>query len=316
MTPAEPPPEPVEPAADSPALADPPAALAHSASEQPALSEQDASFLHYLAKGRARRERRRRRLRVAVATLVVGASVLAAGLFWTRHQRPPIATRIIEPPEVKPWQSVESRAARPDAPAQSEGRTALSTEAPARPAPSPPAVSPPASPRTSEALRSAPTPVAPASPPATSTPAPAASPPAPGTPRLPEATAPAGRLMHVSYQPHERLKRVHAGDAKEAVFELFGTAFERQSGSLVRIEGMRLRARGRSAQHARVEVAEVRITDAVAAGSSLYWFLFGDDRLIAWGRAEEWPVATARYQVEIEYQPDPTPAGRRSGDRS
>ena len=66
---------------------------------------------------------------------------------------------------------------------------------------------------------------------------------------------------------------------------------------------MRLRASGRSAQHAQVEVAEVRITDAAAAGS-LYWFLFGDGRLIAWGRAKDWPVAVARYQVEIEYQPD------------
>jgi len=96
---------------------------------------------------------------------------------------------------------------------------------------------------------------------------------------------------------------VRAGDAKETVFELFGTRVERRNGSLVQVDGMRLRASGRSAQHAQVEVAEVRIADAAAAGS-LYWFLFGDNRLIAWGRAKEWPVAVARYQVEIEYQPD------------
>jgi len=119
----------------------------------------------------------------------------------------------------------------------------------------------------------------------------------------PAATALARRVPDVSYQPSERLETVHAGDAKETVFELFGTRVERRSGSLVQVEGMRLRASGRSAQHALVEVAEVRITDAVAT-SSLYWFLFGDGRLIAWGRAKEWPVAAARYQVEIVYQPD------------
>src|SRR5215470_4667470 len=117
------------------------------------------------------------------------------------------------------------------------------------------------------------------------------------------ATAPARRVPDVSYQPSERLETVHAGDAKETVFELFGTRVERRSGSLVQVEGMRLRASGRSGQHALVEVAEVRITDAVATGS-LYWFLFGDGRLIAWGRAKEWPGAAARYQVEIVYQPD------------
>jgi hypothetical protein len=128
------------------------------------------------------------------------------------------------------------------------------------------------------------------------------------------AAAPAARVADVSYQPRERLATVRAGDAKEAVFELFGTAFERRSGALVRIEGMRLRASGRSSQHAQVEVAEVRIADTGAG--NLYWFLFGDGRLVAWGRPDEWSIATARYQVEIEYQPDPSPAGRRSADRS
>ena len=252
MTPAEPPPEPVEPAADSP-------------SEQPVWSEQDAVFLHYRAQSRARRERRRRQLRIAVGTLVVGAGLLTAVLFWTRHQRPPIATRTIEPPA---------------APAP-----VASTAAPPAASPAPPVAE----------IRPVP-PIAPPTPPVASTPAPVAS------------------VTDVSYQPRERLKSVHDGDTKETVFELFGTAFERRKGSLVRIEGIRLRASGRSALHAQVEVADVRISDAVAAGS-LYWFLFGDGRLIAWGRAEEWPVATARHQVNIEYQPDPTPAGRRSADR-
>jgi len=239
MTPAERPPEPVEPTADSSTLAD------------PELSEQEAAVLQYVAKRHARREQRRRKRRIVVGTLVVGACLLTAGLFWSRHQRPPITTEIdrdaflkglqIVQNIVEPHQTLPMLANRPDA--------------------SPPAVTPPA------------------------------------------ATAPAPRVPDVSYQPSERLESVHAGDAKETVFELFGTRVERGSRSLVQVEGMRLRASGRSAQHAQVEVAEVRITDAVATGS-LYWFLFGDGRLIGWGRAKEWPVAAARYQVEIEYQPD------------
>jgi cytoskeletal protein RodZ len=330
MTPPEPAPESLEPAGS----AEPPTALAETLPEQPASSEQYVVFLHHRAQGRARRERRRRQLRIAVGTLVAGAWLLTAVLFWTRHQRTPIATRIVEPPAAPAWQSVESRAARRDAPAS--------------PAPSPPAVTPPASPRASTAPRPATTPVAPTSPPpAASTPTPPAESPTIAARPVPPAAAPApspvvatpapsaarvtaspvpptppalvatpgARVSAVSYQPRERLASVHAGDPKETVFELFGTVFERRNGSLVRVEGMRLRATGRSSQHAQVEVAEVRINDTTAAGN-LYWFLFGDDRLIAWGRAEDWPLATARYQVDIEYHPDPASAGRRSADRS
>ena len=116
------------------------------------------------------------------------------------------------------------------------------------------------------------------------------------------------------YQPRGRLTTIRAGDAKEAVFELFGTTIERRNGSLVRIEGMRLRATGRSPHHAQVEVAEVRIGDTAAG--SLYWFLFGDGRLVAWGQPEEWAAATGRYQVEIKYQPNPSPTRPRTADHS
>ena len=116
------------------------------------------------------------------------------------------------------------------------------------------------------------------------------------------------------YHPRGRLTTIRAGDAKEAVFELFGTAIEDRNGSLVRIEGMRLRATGRSPHHARVEVAEVRIGDTAAG--SLYWFLFGDGRLVAWGRPEEWAAAAGRYQVEIDYRPKPSPTRPRSADHS
>ena len=256
MTPAEPP-EPVEPAGPPERSPAPPES-----------SEQYAVFLRYRARGRALRERRGRQLRIAVGALVAGACLLTAVLFWTRHQRPPVTARTIEPPAVLSRESAESPAAQLD-PSAAQDRAAATTKEPARPESTPSSTPPPSS---------------------TPTPKPTPTPLATG----------------VSYQPRERLTTVRAGDAKEAVFELFGTAIERRNGSLVRIEGMRLRATGRSPQHAQVEVAEVRIADP--ASGSLYWFLFGDGWLVAWGRPEEWAVATGRYQIEIDYQPDPSPA--------
>jgi hypothetical protein len=97
---------------------------------------------------------------------------------------------------------------------------------------------------------------------------------------------------------------VRPGDAKHKIFELFATAFEQRIGSLVRIDGMRLRASGRSPHYAQVEVAEVKIADT-AAGTP-YWFLFGDGLLLAWGPPEEWSAASGRYQLEIDYRPNPS----------
>ena len=223
-------------------------------------SEQYAAFLQYRARGRAQRQRRQRRLRIAGGAFVAGAGLLTAVLFWTRHQRPPVPPRTIEPPAV----------VQGDPPAAGKERAGALTEAPGGPGSAPP----------------------------TPTPAPASPPLATG----------------VMYHPRDRLTTIRAGDAKEAVFELFGTAIERRNGSLVRIEGMRLRATGRSPHHARVEVAEVRIGDTAAG--SLYWFLFGDGRLVAWGRPEEWVAATGRYQVEIDYRPKPSPTRPRTADHS
>ena len=122
------------------------------------------------------------------------------------------------------------------------------------------------------------------------------------------AAAPMPPTESVSYQPRERLTTVRPGDAKHKIFELFATAFEQRIGSLVRIDGMRLRASGRSPHYAQVEVAEVKIADT-AAGTP-YWFLFGDGLLLAWGPPEEWSVASGRYQLEIDYRPDPSRARR------
>ena len=288
MTPAESP-EPLEPA-------DPP-----EPSPAPESSEQYALFLHYRERGRARRERRRRQLRIAVGALVAGAWLLTAVLFWTRHQRPPVTTRIIEPPAMLSQESGNPRTAQPEPSAARKDGAPAATEAPPRPGPAPSSTPPPASTAARASARTPPTIKAPTTAPSTA----AAPTPAP---------APTQRATGVRYQPRERLRTVRTGDAKDAVFELFGTAFERRNGSVVRIEGMRLRARGRSPQHAQVEVAEVRIADTAAG--SLYWFLFGDGRLVAWGRPDEWAVATGRHQVEIDYQPDLSPAGRRSADHS
>jgi hypothetical protein len=117
-------------------------------------------------------------------------------------------------------------------------------------------------------------------------------------------------LASVSYHPQGRLASIHAGDTKDKVFGLLATSFERQNGSLVRVEGIRLRSSARSPRHAHVEIAEARIAEAAAA--TPYWFLFGDERLLAWGRPEEWAATAGRYQVESTYTPD---ASRGSLDR-
>jgi hypothetical protein len=101
-------------------------------------------------------------------------------------------------------------------------------------------------------------------------------------------------------QPSERLTAIRPGDAKERVFDLFGSTIEREKDTLVRIDGMRLRATGRSPDHPQLEVADVEIAEN--GGARRYWFLFGEGRLIAWGRPEEWRATAARLQLEVEYR--------------
>jgi hypothetical protein len=104
----------------------------------------------------------------------------------------------------------------------------------------------------------------------------------------------------VRYPPRERLDAVQPGDPKERVFELFGRTVERHNGTLIRTEGMLLRASGQSPDHGRIEVAEVGIDGKEAV--TPYWFLFGDGRLVAWGRPEEWAAAASRYRLDVEYR--------------
>src|SRR6202008_4246974 len=110
-------------------------------------------------------------------------------------------------------------------------------------------------------------------------------------PRTPATSpeAPRPSTVSVRHHPRERLAAIHAGDMKERVFDLFGSTVERQDGTLARIDGMRLRAKGRSPDHPQVEVADVEVAENGRA--QRYWFLFGEGALLAWGRPDEWPGA-------------------------
>jgi hypothetical protein len=273
-----------------------PAVEPESPAPPPESAEQYALFLHYRERGRARRQRRRRQLRVALGALVAVTGLLTAVTLWARHQgRSQVAEEVVAPLAVPSTDTLESAAPRSGAPGTPTPATPPSPVAPSPRVKTPPAV--PASPPVDRPAL--------ARPPAPPQPSPAPTPPA---------ASPVPRVASVSYQPRERLSTVRTGDGKEAVFELFGTMYEGRNGSVVRIDGMRLRASGRSPQHAQVEVAEVRIADTGVA--SLYWFLFGDGRLIEWGRPDEWDVATARHQLEIDYQPGRPATDQRSADSS
>jgi hypothetical protein len=198
-----------------------------------------------------------------------------------------------EPPAVRPEPPAAPKPAIPAPPAP----RAVAT----KPAPAPGASAPleAAAPPSRAAARSR------ELPPRTALPvrSPAIAPPAP-TP------APPSPLASVGYHPQGRLTSIQVGDTKDKVFGLLATSFERQNGSLMRIEGIRLRASARSPRHARVEIAEARIGET--SGAARYWFLFGDERLLAWGRPDEWKAAAGRFQVESAYAPD---ASRSAAER-
>ena len=101
-----------------------------------------------------------------------------------------------------------------------------------------------------------------------------------------------------------RLARLQAGQAKDQVFALFGSTFVARGGKIVEIQGMRLRATARPAGRARLEIGEVSLADE-RGRQTLYWFLFADGRLQAWGRPEQWDAAAARHGVDLPYRPSP-----------
>jgi hypothetical protein len=122
---------------------------------------------------------------------------------------------------------------------------------------------------------------------------------APRSPTTPS-EGPRPSTVSVRYQPRQRLAAVHTGDMKERVFDLFGGTVKHQDGTLVRIDGMRLRAKGRSPDHPQVEVADVEVAENGRV--QRYWFLFGGGTLMAWGRPNEWSVTAKHYQLEIDYR--------------
>lgn len=290
-------------------------------------SEEEALFQH-LRRYRAREGRRRPgRSILATGTVVAGAVLLVIVTVgpWARPAAPP--------PEIPAPAPPASGAPAPDTPHVEArvGPDAPRMDAPAAPAPRPietpaerqppegaaPPVPPgaraeaadgPDAPRSEPPVaRVASQPPAPAAPPSAVTtrghagPTVASSPPTP----TPVRTS-AREAATVRYQPRERLAAVSAGDPKERIFDRFATTFEERDGAVLRIDGMRWRANGRSPHHAHVEVADVVLADA--GSGRVHWFLFGDGRLLAWGRPEEWPAAARRHDVETDYRPAATGA--------
>jgi hypothetical protein len=121
-------------------------------------------------------------------------------------------------------------------------------------------------------------------------------------PRQPAADAepPKPIAVAVRPQPSERLTAIHIGDSKERVFDLFGSTVQHQKETVIRLDGMRLRATGRSPDHPKLEVADVEVGDNGKA--QRYWFLFGEGYLIAWGRPDDWRSTASRLQLEMEYR--------------
>ncbi len=124
---------------------------------------------------------------------------------------------------------------------------------------------------------------------------------APATPSESTASPDAPKLAHHSAR---HLASLRAGQSKDEVFGMFGSMFARQDQTIVEIQGMRLRATGQSAGGARIEIGEVSLTDA-SGRETLYWFLFSDGRLLAWGRPEQWAAAATRYGIDLQYRPAP-----------
>jgi hypothetical protein len=119
-------------------------------------------------------------------------------------------------------------------------------------------------------------------------------------------TKTADRAAMVAYHSPKAITSIREGQSKDAVFELFGTAFLSQGGKIVELQGIRLRLSGKSKHDSRLEVAEVTLADSNTQ-ETVYWFLFEDDRLLAWGSADEWSVAAQRYRVDLPYRPELRP---------
>ena len=104
----------------------------------------------------------------------------------------------------------------------------------------------------------------------------------------------------LAFHSPKKLASLRSGDRKERVFDAFGSAFVTRNGSIVEIDGMRLRASGRSPRNTSLEVSEVKLAEPDGPPTT-YWFLFEDQQLIAWGRSEQWREAAVRYRLDLRY---------------
>jgi hypothetical protein len=125
-------------------------------------------------------------------------------------------------------------------------------------------------------------------------------------PRAPSVSRMHGPAPTVAYHSPKTITKIQKGQSKDGVFELFATAFVTQDGKSVEVQGMRLRVSGQSKNNTRLEIGEVSLADGDERKTS-YWFLFEDDRLITWGRPEEWSAAARRYRIDLPYSPEPRP---------
>ena len=126
-------------------------------------------------------------------------------------------------------------------------------------------------------------------------------------PRVSSSSTPGERAQTVAYHSPQTLARIQKGQSKDRVFDLFGTAFVERDGKIVEVQGMRLRASGQSRRSTRIEISEVSLTDNDGRETP-YWFLFEEDRLLTWGRPEQWSAAARSYRIDLPYhRPEPRP---------
>jgi transglycosylase-like protein with SLT domain len=106
----------------------------------------------------------------------------------------------------------------------------------------------------------------------------------------------------VTYHPRATLDALGAGVPKERVFDALATEWTQDGDRLVKLDGLRIRISRRSVQRTLLEAGDVvlRETGGVAA---LYWLLFEDHRLVAAGRADDWPKAVPRDALALDYTP-------------
>jgi hypothetical protein len=121
----------------------------------------------------------------------------------------------------------------------------------------------------------------------------------------------------IAFHPATKLARLKRGDHKNRVLELFATAYARRKGAVVKLEGLRVRAPQRSGRGTSIEVGEVLVEGQDADGVR-YWFLFDNERLLAWGEPHQWVAVAKRHQLDptlVEHPEEQPPRQARLDER-